>query len=218
MRLNGVINLVGLGCRRGGEWIRMKVFRKLRQAWRWGYRDNLVVKVRFSGHKPKTWQRAELLGRGRIEFGENVQIGWEQSPSFRTTYGYFEARLPGSLIQVGDECIFNNDAAVISEGESDDGGVVIGKRCLFGVGFRCYDSDFHGLEAKTRNDRKFIKTAPVVIGDDCFFGERCMVLKGVRLGDRCVIGAGSVVTRSFPPDSVIGGNPARLIRSLNGDF
>ena len=176
--------------------------------------ENLVVKTRFSGHMPKAGQRVELLGRGRVVFGENVLIGWEQSPAFHTTYGYFEARFLNSLIQVGDECIFNNDAAVISEGTPDDGsgGIVIGKRCLFGVGFRCYDSDFHGLDAKARNDRKAVKTAQVVIGDDCFFGERCMVLKGVRLGDRCVVGAGSIVTKSFPPDSVIGGNPARLIR------
>lgn len=85
---------------------------------------------------------------------------------------------------------------------------------MFGIGFRCYDSDFHGLEADARHDRKAVKTAAVVIGDDCFFGERCMVLKGVNIGDRCVIGAGSVVTKSFPPDSVIAGNPARLIRTL----
>ena len=174
--------------------------------------ENLVVRSQLCGDEPIAHQRVELWGAGRIEFGKDVQIGWKQSPAFRSSYGYFEARFEDSSIRIGDGCIFSNDAAIISE--TRGGGILIGSRCVFGVGFRYYDSDFHGLEASARHDRNAIKTAPVTIGDDCFFGERCMVLKGVSLGDRCVIGAGSIVTKSFPPDSVIGGNPARLIRNL----
>jgi acetyltransferase-like isoleucine patch superfamily enzyme len=54
-----------------------------------------------------------------------------------------------------------------------------------------------------------------VIDDDCWLGEGCRVLKGVHLGRGCVVGANAVVTRSFPPYSVVGGVPARLLRAAN---
>lgn len=54
---------------------------------------------------------------------------------------------------------------------------------------------------------------PVEIGDGSWLGERCFVLPGVRLGKRCIVGAGAVVTRSFPDGSIVAGVPARLLRS-----
>ena len=177
-------------------------------------RGGLEVRARTEGMLPCANQRTMLLGRGLVAFGRNVMFGWQQSPCFESTYAYIEARFPKSKITVGDDCIFSNAAAIVSEHEGEDASISIGARCVFGVDFRCYDSDFHALQAEHRNDRAYIKTAPVSIGDDCFFGERCMVLKGVTLGNRCVIGAGSVVTKSFPDDSLIAGNPARLIRRI----
>lgn len=56
---------------------------------------------------------------------------------------------------------------------------------------------------------------PITIGDDCFIGMRSILMYGVTLGDHCVVGAGSVVTKSFPPRSVIGGNPARLLCTID---
>lgn len=89
--------------------------------WPWTKRPaNLSVRVRLCGSRPIANQRVELCGQGEIAFGENVQIGWAQSPAFASTYGYFEARFPHSLIRIGDGCIFSNDAAVVSE--SDGGG------------------------------------------------------------------------------------------------
>ncbi len=60
----------------------------------------------------------------------------------------------------------------------------------------------HTLESK----------GPVIIGKNCFIGMRVSVLAGVTLGDHCVVGAHSVVTRSFPAYSMIGGSPAKLIK------
>lgn len=51
----------------------------------------------------------------------------------------------------------------------------------------------------------------ITVGDHCFIGQNSILLLGVTLGERCVVGAGAVVTRSFPPHSVIAGNPARKI-------
>lgn len=55
----------------------------------------------------------------------------------------------------------------------------------------------------------------VDIGDNCFVGARSIIMGGVKLGDNTIVGAGSVVTKSFPSNSVIGGNPARLICSVD---
>lgn len=58
-----------------------------------------------------------------------------------------------------------------------------------------------------------LRVAPTVIEDDCWLGEGARVLKGVHLGQGCVVGANAVVTRSFPPYSIVGGVPARLLRA-----
>lgn len=56
---------------------------------------------------------------------------------------------------------------------------------------------------------------PIAIGDDCFIGMKSILMYGVTLGDHCVVGAGAVVTKSFPPRSVIGGNPAKKIGTID---
>ena len=55
---------------------------------------------------------------------------------------------------------------------------------------------------------------PIVIEDDVMIGVNCIILKGVTIGSRSIVAAGSVVTKSFPSDCIIGGNPAKLIRKL----
>jgi len=56
--------------------------------------------------------------------------------------------------------------------------------------------------------------APVRIGDGSYLAERCVILPGAELGERCVVGANAVVTKSFPAYSVVAGNPARRISTV----
>jgi acetyltransferase-like isoleucine patch superfamily enzyme len=59
------------------------------------------------------------------------------------------------------------------------------------------------------------KSAPIMSGDDVFIGANAMILKGVTVGDRSIIGAGAVVSvKDSPRDSLVAGNPARVIRNL----
>lgn len=59
-------------------------------------------------------------------------------------------------------------------------------------------------------------TAPIIVGNDVYIGVRSIILPGVTIGDNCVIGAGSIVTRDVPSNSVVAGVPAKVIKSTDG--
>lgn len=58
-------------------------------------------------------------------------------------------------------------------------------------------------------------SAPIVIKDDVLIGTRCIILKGVTIGARSIIAAGSIVTKSIPADCIAGGNPCKVIRKID---
>lgn len=93
--------------------------------------------------------------------------------------------------------------------------VIIGNRCVIGADVIIADTDFHSLNPILRTsikDSQNALTSSVHIGDDVFIGGRSIILKGVTLGNSVIVGAGSVVTKSFESNSIIAGNPARLIK------
>ncbi|HAM71786.1 MAG TPA: hypothetical protein DCM86_09100 [Verrucomicrobiales bacterium] len=88
----------------------------------------------------------------------------------------------------------------------------VGEGTIFGSGAMVFDNDFHFQQGEwdwgydsTRNAR------PVRIGRGCFIGARAILLKGVTLGDRAIVGAGAVVTRDVPAGHIAVGNPARIL-------
>ena len=89
-------------------------------------------------------------------------------------------------------------------------------RSIIGGNCCLYDTDFHSIDYLERRNKpdKGIKTAQICIGEDVFIGANSMVLKGITIGDRSIVAAGSVVTRDIPADQLWGGNPAKKIRDL----
>lgn len=78
------------------------------------------------------------------------------------------------------------------------------------------DTDAHPMDyVARRSSNDGTKSAPVVIEDDVWVGAHCIILKGVTIGARSIIGAGSVVTKNIPADCVAAGNPCKVIKSLN---
>ena len=96
--------------------------------------------------------------------------------------------------------------------------VTIGENVNIGGGTRIYDSNFHSLNWEDRRthilDKKNTKTAPVIIDDDVFIGANCIIGKGVHIGARSIVAAGSVVVKDIPADEIWGGNPAKFIKTL----
>lgn len=94
----------------------------------------------------------------------------------------------------------------------------VGKNTIMGSGAMVIDTDFHSLGPEETWTNDFVGTArPVVIGSSVFVGARAVILKGVTIGNRSIIGAGAVVSSDVPADSVAAGNPARIVKSTNPD-
>jgi acetyltransferase-like isoleucine patch superfamily enzyme len=158
---------------------------------------------------PIELQPVLFVGPGTVALGEGVQFGWKNSPFFYSGYCHVEVSNAAARIEVGDRTEFNNNLMLKSEGE----GIRIGKDCLFGAEVQIFDSDFHELTPGRRVGGT-PKTAAVEIGDNIFAGMGVKILKGVKIGDDSVIGAGSVVVSSIPAGVIAAGNPARVIREL----
>lgn len=77
-----------------------------------------------------------------------------------------------------------------------------------------HDHVFDDRELSASKCYKLI-SAPVVVENGAWLGEGCVILKGVKVGERAVVGANAVVTKDVPPFTVVGGVPARIIRKIN---
>ena len=92
----------------------------------------------------------------------------------------------------------------------------IGSRVLIGAGTAIVDTDFHPLAPELRRSEAADgASAPIEIEDDCFLGMHVIVLKGASIGHGAVVGAGSVIGGRVPPRSIVAGNPARVLRTLD---
>ena len=102
-------------------------------------------------------------------------------------------------------------------------GITIGDNTAIGGNVKILDNDFHPIDWVTRNkylldpkggDADVVPSKEIVIGKNCFIGCNSIILKGTVLGDGCVVGAGAVVCGKFEENSVIAGNPAKVIKKL----
>lgn len=120
-------------------------------------------------------------------------------------------RAPEAEIMIGDD-VGISGATIYARNS-----IRIGDRTCIGGNVKILDNDFHPIEAEARfqDIKEKIGCKPIVIGNDCFIGCNSIILKGTVLGDGCVVGAGAVVSGKFEKNSIIAGNPARVIGTVN---
>ena len=153
----------------------------------------------------ETERRQKLAEEILAEFGESSFL---QGPVF---FHY------GKHTRIGKNCFINYNFTV-----QDDARVTIGDNCNFGPNVTIVTpvhpmlpDERAQMRDKDGNIMHMCYAKPVSIGHDCWFGANVVVCPGVAIGENCVIGAGSVVTRDIPPNSFAAGVPCRVVRPVS---
>ena len=156
----------------------------------------LLIKALNDTREDETEERAKVLKALIPNAGNGLWI----QPPFYCDYG--------SNIKMGEKVFFNFNCVVLDVCE-----VTIGSRTLFGPNVQIYTATHPINHKKRASGVEYAK--PIAIGEDVWIGGSAVICPGVSIGDRTVIGAGSVVTKDIPGDVFAAGNPCKVIRALD---
>jgi acetyltransferase-like isoleucine patch superfamily enzyme len=158
---------------------------------------------------PKIFQPVHMYGKGKVIFKEGVYLGSYPSHHYFNGYIYIDVRNKESIIKFGKNVRINNNCSFISERK----GINIGDNVLIGTNVEIIDSDFHNLDPNSRL-KGIPKSDKVLIENNVFIGSNVKIMKGVTVGENSVIANSSVVIKSIVKNTIVGGNPAKIIGNL----
>lgn len=186
------------------------------------------------------WNRIKFYING-IEFGKNLKVfnsiyirkhkeskivvGDNMVFASGSCYNPLCRNLKGCIHTAKNaQLIIGNNVGISSAVIWCSNKIEIGDNTLIGGDCILLDTDAHSLDFEIRKEKKIVrdgmtldsilaKKSPIVIENDVLIGTRCIILKGVTIGARSVIAAGSVVSKSIPSDCIAGGNPCKIIKS-----
>lgn len=195
------------------EWLRLSTSQLISLAY---FRSKCLVYGVKCGKNTYVYGNVIIRGPGQIIIGDNVQLissSWRSSAS-SLAHGV-------KLRTFHPPCMADNKI-IIEDGAGLGGTSItarsrtirIGKNTMFGPDCMVMDSDFHKPWPPTIRSINpgFEDDQDVVIGNNVWIGARCIILKGVTIGDNAVIASGSIVVKNIPPNALAGGNPAKVIK------
>jgi len=160
-------------------------------------------------------------GTVRVSLGKNADVYIGDNFCFLSgrTLNPLSRNLRGSIcVNDNAQLTIGNDVSVSSVVLWSHQSITIGSHVDIGANTIIMDSDAHSLDYQKRrnivDDLSNKNDSPIVIGDDVLIGANCIILKGVTIGNRSVVGAGAVVTKSIPDDCIAAGNPAKIIKDM----
>jgi maltose O-acetyltransferase len=158
-------------------------------------RTRLLIKALNDTREDDTAQRSRIIKELLPDAAPDL---WLQPP-FYCDYGY--------NMKVGERVFFNFNCIVL-----DVAPVTIGSRTMFGPNVQVYTAT-HPIDHLERSSGKEY-AKPIVIGEDVWIGGSAVICPGVTIGNRSIIGAGSIVTKDIPDNVIAAGNPCKVIRPI----
>lgn len=158
---------------------------------------------------PKIAGKLSVRGAGSLSFGKGVIItsGFNRNPIGLGIKTAFHIARPAK-IEIGNKVGISNSLFFALEKITIEDNVLIGGGCQF------LDADFHSLsyEERVLGGDKQKNSRPILVKEGAFIGAACMIMKGVTIGTRSIVAAGSVVVKDIPSGEIWGGNPAKFIK------
>ncbi len=192
----------GRGGQRGWRiwWAKRHWYERNRRWLRRRRIDRHAARGGFFIRYPVEGELLEALDEGRLTIGEGTLL----EP------GCWLTLAPGARIEIGAGCFLNRNTMIAAHER-----VTIGDHTMFANGCFIGDADhrFDDPDAPITH-QGFTSKGPVVVGANCWFGVNCAVTSGVTIGERCVVGANSVVNGDLPPATIAAGVPARVIKPI----
>lgn len=153
-------------------------------------------------------QYTKLRGTGKIFIGDNCTFGYKPGGFHRGGSIEIQARTKTSVIKIGENVSTNNNVFICASGS-----IIIGKKTLIGQGVTIMDFEAHGINPFKR--REIGEIGCVDIEENVWIGNNVIILKNTFIGKNSIVAAGAVVKGNFPNDVIIGGVPAKIIKTLN---
>lgn len=161
--------------------------------------------VRIGGH-PDVWGIWNV-----VVYGPNISIGSGviivAADGHRTNISSIKMGGIEGRIDIGNNVLVMNGVRISSASS-----ITIGDGCMLANFCYLTDSDWHDIHDRTSAPGA---CAPIVLERGAWIGDSAIVCKGVRVGENSIVGAGAVVTRDVPPNVVVAGNPARVVKKLD---
>lgn len=143
------------------------------------------------------------LSKNGIQFGDNVSIG-----------AFSRVIVSTSLNEIGDKISIGNNVGI---GEfaylGGAGSLEIGDECIIGQYLSCHPENHNYQDTTISIRHQGVTRKGIKIGKNCWIGSKVTILDGITIGNGSIIAAGTVVNKSFPENSIIGGVPAKLLKT-----
>lgn len=156
---------------------------------------------------PLFYQYTICEGQGLVSFGEKCSFGYKLGGFHRGGSIELQARYSNSKIEIGNHISTNNNIFICAANY-----IEIGDNTLIGQNVVIMDHEAHGIEPDKR--RQLGEIGKVIISSNVWIGNNVTVLKNSEIGKNSIVATGAVVAGKFPENVIIGGVPARIIKSI----
>lgn len=167
----------------------------------------LFNQIKLIKKQPACQQKTLITGKGIATIGDNCSFGFKLGGFHRGGSIEIQPRYKDSFIKIGNNVATNNNIMFCAANY-----IEIGDDTLIGQYVTIMDHEAHGIDPLKR--RQIGEIGKVIIGKNVWIGNNVTILKNSEIGDNTIVATGAVVSGKFPANVIIGGVPAKIIKSL----